>query len=514
MEGGAQYLQGNETAVVEGAVRLMSAAGALGWQKHGSLEALPLLVQLFQALPRRTLVSKIVPCLRPYLSGTVLDGTSLVKRNGNAHKNAAVEPSILYIVLSLEALGVPVSSTSSAPASSSSVTTTSNGAAGLLGKQSDVALIKDTLLKSMWPGNDQKIHPVWTLVIDAISRAGVAASHKGGIGKSKVPGESGSTNREKEGGGSGGDGDEGGVVKSVLQSLWTTVIVNLSPALQLQVGRESWRKLPPTNLGIALPLPLIRLLSHELFSYSAMSSRAGKSKGGGGISDGGKGDKDGAGRKRDNRAEEGGGGGMAREAAGELITCVEDRVRRGDLEAADCARILRAITYECPDWDSRIKGGQGGGGKKKRGGGSGGGVVEALVNRLAAREVRRHMLRLAGMYVDPWVTADAESESRDEDSKAREGKRADKKRKTSPNAEDKHKKGCVPGSKEFDLAGRNSQKSACYYNVRSKVTTELTFENLCQMRGAELLSMALSLFVLLCSWQLIIRTGILRILRR
>ena len=136
------------------------------------------------------------------------------------------------------------------------------------------------------------------------------------------------------------------------------------------------------------------------------------------------------------------------------------------------------------------------------------------MNRLAAREVRRHMLRLAGMYVDPWVTADTEPESRDKDSKAREGKRADKKRKTSPNAEEKHKKGSVPGSKDFDLAGRNSQKSACYFNVRSKVTTELTFEIFCQIRGAELLSMALLLFVLLCSWQLITRRGILRILRR
>ena len=40
--------------------------------------------------------------------------------------------------------------------------------------------------------------------------------------------------------------------------------------------------------------------------------------------------------------------------------CVEGRVREGDVSPAQCEKLLQRLSYEWPDWDSRIRAGLGG----------------------------------------------------------------------------------------------------------------------------------------------------------
>jgi hypothetical protein len=114
--------------------------------------------------------------------------------------------------------------------------------------------------------------------------------------------------------------------------------------------------------GIALPQQLIRLLSHTLFSYSAVTARSSKRKGvvGGGrefsgsgdnrdenankinllnnggvvMGEGGRGVEDsGGGMSRSGGGVEGGGAGIARAAALALIECIRGRVVKGHVAA-------------------------------------------------------------------------------------------------------------------------------------------------------------------------------------
>jgi hypothetical protein len=110
------YLQGNATATVEAVLRLLPAAAAYGWQKQATVEVLPLMTELLQTLPRSLLECDVVPAFRRFLSGTLLDAGSLVEVAGgvgraeslSSRPKSSLEPSLLHIVLSLEALGLQV----------------------------------------------------------------------------------------------------------------------------------------------------------------------------------------------------------------------------------------------------------------------------------------------------------------------------------------------------------------------------------------------------------------------
>ena len=448
----AGYLRGNATATLEATLRLVSAAATIGWQKPTSVEALPLLAALLHELPRQVLQSKVVPVLSPWLSGTCLQNRLMLQLQprdaqpdaGRPTADTFLEPSLLHLALTLQGLGVNVSS-SPPPASRVAVP---EKVRGLLGQESDVKLLERTLLKATWPGNNQRIHPVWTVAADAISRG---ACTGGGAERDAL------------------EDQDVAVVKSVLQALWTRVIVHMSGALQLQVARDLWRRLPAGAAGIALPLPLIRLLTSTLASSASLAARAGKSRRGS-EQQGPSGRGDVPGEAGGSAVEGGqdvvGGALLAQTAAAELVLVIQERVEEGRLKPSDCARILKTISYECPDWDSRIKGGA----RHVRVAGLlaassnavSTGVVRALVVQLTPRQLRRHMQRLAGIYVDPWATAAEEALGQDVGRDAGGGapKRsaqrasADNARQPAASAQDKRRKASLllPGSPAFEAA--------------------------------------------------------------
>ena len=193
---------------------------------------------------------------------------------------------------------------------------------GLFGRSDDVNLLKDTLMNSTWPGNQQRIHPVWAAVVQA-------CCVKGGAGRGGADGGA-------AGGAAVGRSGVGDGSKEVLKCLWTRAIQQLSPPLQLQIARESWRIMPQKNLGIALPNPLVKILGRTMFSNLPFPSGGRESK----ATSAEKGAR-GGGRRGGSAWGDTAGAALARASAGELLECVERRVRGGDVKPGDCSRMLR-----------------------------------------------------------------------------------------------------------------------------------------------------------------------------